>query len=122
MRGGFAQIAENEMIRFFEVYCIAYHESSVHRMKAIDCLEQSEIGKYLSLIGMPIPEGTKYLYKVFTYHGRIGIEDPWDFAQSISDYQQFGFCKIEDLLDYCKNQWGLEESNFRPLSETDIPH
>lgn len=122
MRGRFCEFQEKGKTRFVEINVIKFDRRQEKRLKSIDCFEDSILNSYMKLINAHISENTKYLYKVFTYHGEVGISELYEFNSSMSDYEQIGFANIDSLLEYCKNRWGIDETSFVPKNETNIPY
>ena len=44
-----------------------------------------------------------------------------DFNEAITQFQQFGFSHIEDLVGFCREKWGITAEDFGPVQETNIP-
>lgn len=122
MKGQYCEITENENTRFFEIYYCEYSIEQVERLKQINCLDKSRLGKFMSLIDGEIPESAEYLFMLQTYLGKKGIDDLLEFRQNTSDFQQIGFISIEHVLKYCKEKWGIDTKDFKSISDTSIPH
>ena len=84
-------------------------------------MEDSVIGKYLKLIDKRIYPNTQYLYKLQTYIGEKENENLWDFNNKIQDYKEFGFQNIDELLLFCNNKWQIIATDFKQISDTNIP-
>ncbi len=121
MRGRFYELDDNENSLFFEIHVCPYDEKQLERLKSLHVLPSSRIGEFLKLIKEPIPSGTYFLYKLQTYRGEKGIKDSWEFNSKISDYKEFGFFSIENLLKFCRDTWGIAKEDFKPIEETNIP-
>ncbi|MEO1624483.1 MAG: hypothetical protein AAFV25_04945 [Bacteroidota bacterium] len=121
MKGRFAERPEGGKWRFWELHILPYDPRQRERLVAMDCLEESILGEYLRLLNTPISPGTRYLYKLKTYLGETGQEDRWTFNEQITAYESFGFQRLEELLQFCRDTWGIDESNFKQQSDTHIP-
>lgn len=122
LRGCYHEMDDNGRLRFFEIHHCPYSPESVQRLKAIDCLEESRLWRFMRLIKGDIPDDTLHLYKLTTYIGKPGIDDAWEFASNCSQLENFGFIDIDSLLQYCSERWGVKKEDFKPVYETNIPH
>ncbi len=122
MKGQYYEIIENGNARFFEIFYCEYSTEQVDRLKEIDSLDKSRLGQFMSLIDGEIPEFTEYLFMLQTYRGKIGINDALEFRQNTSDFQRIGFVSLDHLLKFCKENWGIEATDFKSISDTNIPH
>ncbi|MCP3921431.1 MAG: hypothetical protein GY714_02480 [Desulfobacterales bacterium] len=121
IRGNFCEFDEGDKRRFIEIQIYNYEVDELNRLKNIGCLEKSVLYSFLRLIDDQITDKTRFLFKLQTYIGKEGFDDPWDFNQNISDYEEFGFLSIESLLKFCYSRWGITKEDFKPIEETIIP-
>jgi hypothetical protein len=121
-KGQFCEISENDGTRFFEIHSIPYDSSQTERLKQIGSFEESILGQYIGLVGENnLDTNVFHLYKLQTYKANPLVKDPWDFNESISEYQEFGFIKFRDLINFCADRWGVSEDDFVPIHKTHIP-
>ena len=68
MKGAYYELNEGDRVRFFEIFYIQYSPDEVERLTKIDCLEDSNLGKYLKNIDPRlISDSTFFLYNIHTY-------------------------------------------------------
>ena len=122
MRGTYAQIRLGAKVRFIEVHHIAYASEEHEWLLRINSLGESVLGEFLNLAGVAhLCESTRYLYKLVTYVGDPSIVEAWEFNESIEEFEEFGFVRIDALLSFCEHKWGLTIASFVPLEEVGIP-
>lgn len=122
MRGQFCEFVDNGNHRFIKIYSIKYDVEKLAWLKKRDCLYESELYEYISMVGeQNINKNTFYLYKLCSYIGNPMIKDSWAFAESTLDYQQYGFSSFNDLINFCYEKWKIKFDDFVSLESTHIP-
>lgn len=122
MRGAFSEFDDPKGRRFIEIHVYNYDPAKLKRFQDMQCLEDSRLYTFLRLIKGEVHPNTRFLYKLTTYLGSTGIDDLWEFNERTSDLEEFGFCDIDSLLNFCKEKWNIIEADFKPIYETSIPH
>lgn len=77
--------------------------------------------KFIKLLTGNLPKKDQYLYKIVTYKANNTIEDIFLFNESISDYKEFVFRSIEEVLEFCFKEFGITMIDFKLQEETHIP-
>ena len=77
--------------------------------------------KFIKLLTGNLPKKDQYLYKIVTYKANNTIEDIFLFNESISDYKEFVFRSIEEVLEFCSKEFGITMIDFKLQEETHIP-
>jgi len=122
MRGCFAEIeGNNRRSQFVELKYIYFDLKKYNYLKQIDCLENSIMWKFIKLLTGNLPQKDQYLYKIVTYKANNTIEDIFLFNESISDYKEFVFRSIEEVLEFCSKEFGITMIDFKLQEETHIP-
>ncbi len=121
LRGTYSEFKDGEQVRFLEIYASEYNIDKIERIRQIGNLKDSVIYSYLKHLKTEVPVGTRYLYKLITYYGSPGLNDDWIFNESITEYEEFSFVSLNELLSFVKEQWGITEVDFKPKNETSIP-
>ena len=122
MRGCFAEIEENNRrSQFIELQYIHFEIKKYNYLKQIDSRENSILWKFIKILRGDLPKEDQYLYKVITYKADPTIEDIFLFNESISDYKEFVFRSIEEVLEFCFMKFGITMINFKPQEEVHIP-
>lgn len=122
MRGCFAEIEENNRkSQFVELQYIYFDIKKYNYLKQIDCIKNSIMWKFIKQLSGKLPKEDQYLYKIVTYKADNTIEDIFLFNESISDYKEFVFRSIEEVLDFCFKKFGITMIDFKPQEETHIP-
>ncbi len=120
LRGQFCEIPEHDKARFFEINSIKYDPKEIERLRNNGILDQSILGQFIKLINDDNLESIYFIYKLQTYIADPSLKDAWEFNKSIIDYKEFGFTSFNDLLNLCKERWGIDKKNFVPIHETNI--
>ncbi len=121
LRGSYCQFTDGNQIRFLEIYACEYNLNKIDRLRQLGNLEDSVIYSYLKHLKTEIPAGTRYLFKLITYFGLPDKKELWDFNESITEYKEFSFTSLNNLLFFVKEKWGITEVDFKPKNETYIP-
>lgn len=121
LRGTYCQLTDGDHIRFLEIYACEYHIDKIERLRQLGNLEDSVIFSYLKHLKTEVPGGTRYLFKLMTYYGLSGIKDLWNFNESITQYEEFSFVSLNELLSFVEERWKITAQDFKPKNETSIP-
>lgn len=121
LRGTYCQVTEGDLLRFLEIYAYEYNVDKIERLRQIGNLENSVIYSYLKHLKTEFPVGTCYLFKLMTYYGLSGIKDLWNFNESITQYEEFSFTSLNELLSFVEERWKITALDFKPKNETSIP-
>ena len=123
MRGQCAERKENNKTRFFQIFSLEYDEKYIKRLKEIDALEHSKLGRYLGWLNRPITDSDNvfYLYKFETYYADPNQDDIELFNESSDCYETYYFQNIDELLEFANHKWGLVLSDFVPSYKTHMP-
>lgn len=117
----FAEIEQEGKNQFIELYSMYFDIEEYKYLKEIECLEDSVMWNFIKLLDNNIPKANQYIYKIITYKADENKEDIWNFNESISDYKEYGFTDIMELLHFCKDKFGITSKDFVDKDKTHIP-
>lgn len=121
LKGNYAELPLSGKSRFFEIYSYNYNPRNIERFKKAGVYEESDLYALVNLVKVEIPINTRKIYVLKTYISDQGISDLWDFNDRATDYEEFGFIDLNNLVDFCNKRWGVTKSDFNKRHLTNIP-
>jgi len=122
MRGAYCEFEIDKKTRFLEIYYISFNPEEVKKAKERGIFENSALESYMNSVDPDDWNEVFFIYELQSYYGEKGLNDSWEFTEKVTDYKQYGFTKISELLGFCEKEWGVKMEDFVPIHETNIPH
>ena len=121
MKGTCYEVNDGLKTRFFEIFYVEYDPSKIDRLTNMGVFKESRIAEYLEYINPEmIHDSIFFLYKFETYCCDPMITDPWEFNEAITEYERHYFSQFDDVVEMCKNKWGVDPMDFVNRKDTNI--